>query len=522
MKQAWHIFKKDCRRFWPVLLALVGVLAFFFYRAIRLPPIDQPLPFDGPIDWILDLCLILFTAQLILEDPLLGRQAFWMTRPIRRGPLLLAKLLFAALFLVLLPLLVQAAALLWLGVEPAMLPWAALSSLLATLPYLALAAALAAVCRNLPVFALAGCLAWVATQSVFGLLAAWNTDRRIPFDAAISSGLLTPLLLLIVAAVALTHQFWTRRALRSALLLGGGLLAAQMVFAWVPTNLEWKIRQLLQPRPETDFQLRLCTENTRNLPYRGPTEEGMIALSLALQPPESRPPFEVWLSSIESRFQLAGLELQDWRDGRTNFADQATFQKAKSEGRFFQGAQMLPIFELDPLVFQRWSAQTGRLESKFFFRAQHERKLAELPLLQGEGYSQGLFKVEMGQVQIDEKALSIELRGRRLILHALNSGSIHSRIVDPSDRLPSGGSSSGSSNSYRTVVVRGCQIVHFRMQRQRFFDRDQSWKAPPGWLPQARLQLWQPVVEGVFAQKIEMEPIRLADLTDEAWRKRVY
>src|SRR6185436_6256444 len=50
------------------------------------------------------LLLALLVSRLVHDEPLVGRDAFWITRPIAPGALMAAKFLFATLFFIVLPL----------------------------------------------------------------------------------------------------------------------------------------------------------------------------------------------------------------------------------------------------------------------------------------------------------------------------------------------------------------------------------------------------------------------------------
>lgn len=123
----WHLLLKDIRRFrwwllaWAALLgALWAVTIILKWSFFQLAPSTLPLvvPFQtGLLNWIGKLFLILFIVKLVQEDPLTGSTAFWLTRPIKRWNLWLAKSCF--IFVLLLPLYALE---LW-GVTPGLFSW---------------------------------------------------------------------------------------------------------------------------------------------------------------------------------------------------------------------------------------------------------------------------------------------------------------------------------------------------------------------------------------------------------------
>ena len=115
----WHITKKDLRQSAPALAAWLGLVlaSAFVVRCIEMP---LEMAMGGDVEnWLNGMrtllsCLIgsreilgvLLVAQLVQEDSLVGTEASWLTRPIGRGRLLRAKLLGAAVLVVLAPVVV--------------------------------------------------------------------------------------------------------------------------------------------------------------------------------------------------------------------------------------------------------------------------------------------------------------------------------------------------------------------------------------------------------------------------------
>jgi len=100
----WHIFRKDCRLLWQMVLAVALV------NAIRLVSLARvALPFVtsnrfSPVrdvslllDTILNLANIFVVVLVVQEDAIPGLQQDWLTRPVRRRDLLLGKIAFIVL-----------------------------------------------------------------------------------------------------------------------------------------------------------------------------------------------------------------------------------------------------------------------------------------------------------------------------------------------------------------------------------------------------------------------------------------
>ncbi len=103
MNQIVHIFRKDCRRLWPIIAA---VLVFTFLHgygeaislgggvALGLSPYALFYISVGSSGLVLPIALFLLVVSVIQEESLVGSGKFWLTRPYRRRSLFLEKLLF--------------------------------------------------------------------------------------------------------------------------------------------------------------------------------------------------------------------------------------------------------------------------------------------------------------------------------------------------------------------------------------------------------------------------------------------
>ena len=114
MSQTLHIVQKDVRRLRWVLVLWVLVLAMrVAFSVIAVTTADSAntsyylRQLFSPIVTIELLITALIVVRLVHEEALVGFTPFWLTRPYDRGALIRAKLLFAAVVLVGLPLLAE-------------------------------------------------------------------------------------------------------------------------------------------------------------------------------------------------------------------------------------------------------------------------------------------------------------------------------------------------------------------------------------------------------------------------------
>src|SRR5436309_10044528 len=113
MSHMRHIFIKDLRRLrWSILgwsaLVMARMLISTAGADIALGGFGPQIGI-GELSALLSLTDVLFLAllisRLVHDEPLVGRDAFWITRPIAPGALMAAKLVFAALFFLFVPLI---------------------------------------------------------------------------------------------------------------------------------------------------------------------------------------------------------------------------------------------------------------------------------------------------------------------------------------------------------------------------------------------------------------------------------
>ena len=106
MSQILHIFKKDTRRFWPEILVSSAILFAFvwvfperwkvhhdqsqFFRAQQFLAYLSVL---WPVGWAL------LVARVVQAEATVGADQFWVTRPYDWKKLLVAKVLFIAVWL---------------------------------------------------------------------------------------------------------------------------------------------------------------------------------------------------------------------------------------------------------------------------------------------------------------------------------------------------------------------------------------------------------------------------------------
>jgi hypothetical protein len=246
MSLVWHMAKKDLRRmalpvaFWLGFIVLTtGLFAGYSLDArghaassidagLRLMTVWARLIVAGQL-----FIGYLLAGSLVLEDPLIGTETFWKTRPIANARLLAAKAAASVLLFVIAP--VAALAPVWLasgfGFKEAALAgrefalWQCLFTLFAV--------TIASLARGLPGFlfsSLAFLLAGVFSSVVIGTSV---MSRGLPAPLHASRVVLFGEAMALVMAGVLVHQFLTGRAFRSWSIITIALAAACVIgTAW--------------------------------------------------------------------------------------------------------------------------------------------------------------------------------------------------------------------------------------------------------------------------------------------------
>jgi hypothetical protein len=237
MNQILHIFRKDIRHHWIVILLCQAALVAYCWMVVTGWNDQENFGFNavsGIIRLLPAMIWCLLFLRVVQDESLVGDRQFWVTRPYEWKKLLAEKILFVLVFLNL-PLLIAGTVLLIkAGFSPAPhflgLLW--MQVLLFHLPFLPLLA-LATVTRNLVqglVTLFAGLLASTAI-SILPLYFSLGSTRfaavavSVPVDVHYHSGDLRDLLLLVVCIAAIGLQYAFRKTAQSRLWLVGGVLA---------------------------------------------------------------------------------------------------------------------------------------------------------------------------------------------------------------------------------------------------------------------------------------------------------
>lgn len=240
MNLTLHILRKDFRRLRLPLLLWTGLLTAHALLCMRLFSSQagdvEWFEFQSGLIFVLTVIGWIFTfvlaAAFVLEDPLVGTQMFWATRPISGGRLLAAKAGGIFVALVLWPVVVALPSWVYCGLSRADLIVAAWRIVMVQLPVCGMAFALAGVAGQGSRF-----LLWT-----LGSLAAWplalgvityHARGTLSADVVTSRWIVVAVIIGVTALAVILLQYLGRRVTRTVAVLAAGLaLAAMAGLCW--------------------------------------------------------------------------------------------------------------------------------------------------------------------------------------------------------------------------------------------------------------------------------------------------
>jgi hypothetical protein len=258
MNLTWHIVRKDLRRMWlPAALwcAFIAGVAAWGSRPI-LPvgsPLQETFAAGTAVSSFLTVALVLeiasgvlLAASLVLDDPVVGSTAFWLSRPIQSWRLGLANMFGVLLLLDLAPTLALTPVWLANGFAGGELARAIGQTLVLQALLGLIAVGFATVSRDLGGFVLV-LLAFVVAFFFCCARVIWNDwIERLPSGPRETGALLAPFVIVVGVGVAAAIQFLRRDARLAWCIIALALPATTLVRAFGPLDLSalWPTREV--------------------------------------------------------------------------------------------------------------------------------------------------------------------------------------------------------------------------------------------------------------------------------------
>ena len=442
MSQTLHILRKDLKRLrWLVLIwAVVLLVRVGFWSTGTNPTESLAYSFvvneaSGLIGVLQILMLALVAARLVHEEPLVGWDAFWLTRPYARSALIAAKLLFAAGVLIVLPLVADlwTMAIYHAGMRAQVEAAPTFISSYATWTLLLLAFAVVTPSLGAFVLAIVASVAGVSILLVVLISAAVLLSEPSTGNSPAVTNQVPALVGTLVVdgamLAAITYQYRRRRWPIAVIVAAVGFIAALGVpvvltaalgtpdapdpGAWwrnasaasVAVDRRWHLemnRRLgmrdrqLQRQVFARVQL---ADMPRNLLIQSTDVESTLTLS-GVAPISSRPTggFTFPVEGTEAPGQLSAT--------RAALGDVALI-RGRNEGNF---AFWPPLVSLSPEEYARVAGKTGRLDLKLRFNLNGTRLRGLLPLRAGAALDDGVSRVEILRAHLEADGLVIAVR----------------------------------------------------------------------------------------------------------------
>ncbi len=280
-----HILRKDWKLLWPMVAFVTLIQAcreWVTYKRGIFSVDATAAELLGPLTlaWFVGIAALAVTV--VHQDAVPGIDRDWLTRPLKRTELLLAKVLFVVLTVSLPMLLLDLAHASAAGFPlTAALGLAAYKELYVivclVIPVMALAAATGGMTE---LIVLGGALiaVFATALSVYGLLVGPNSCPTCETGVAWLQHLLQHIGILIGATVILCLQYYRRATRLSRALAVGGVLV--IVFAQLPWKTAFAIQRSLSPAPGAAAEIELSFEPQLPVAEKAPSSAGSPPIEL--------------------------------------------------------------------------------------------------------------------------------------------------------------------------------------------------------------------------------------------------
>jgi hypothetical protein len=458
MKQARQILGKDLRRLrWIVIAWFALVCARTLVETVGA---DVALGGFGPqigisevsalLSLMYVLLLALLVSRLVHDEPLVGRDAFWITRPIAPGALMGAKLAFAALFFIVVPVagdvVVAAAFGTRAGHIARAIPVAALNQLMLVPVLMALAVVTPSLTRF--VLAIAGVVATLVTLMLSATLMALLVTDEVSDGGDVPSPDPTPAVLggamVVIAALAvIIYQYRTRRLGRALTIAGiGAFLVCLVPSRWTGSFAAPPRAEMAAP-PQDTSALGISLDGSRPRVGDGfvlrrrtsPKKQVSARARVVGVPPE----FAVRTIAARSRLELSGgVVLQTGRNKASAAAFGIVSGSASGRGSAVEaalgGVRLLTksgetdamssehwpmLLSVDEHEFARHRSEPGRLTVTLDLVFERAAVRGSLPL--ADGSTQDIGPLHVSVVRVIRRATGCTVLFRRSHVETLFS-----------------------------------------------------------------------------------------------------
>jgi ABC-type transport system involved in multi-copper enzyme maturation permease subunit len=429
MTQLLHLVRKDLRRLrWPLATWIVILVTRVFVAtagpALAIEGMGEQFVFqqlESVFDILEKLMLAVLVARLIHEEPLVGLNAFWLTRPYDRGALLGAKLLFAGAALIVAPLMADLTMMVLFDTSVRDLLHATPAFLSGHIRWALGFMVVAVLTSSMAAFALAiigTVVAFALTAVVVLSIAVLNVDESSNYATSLVVDLTPALVALVIFVFAslgvIVYQYRNRRRPRALLFVAAGIAALVVV----PSQWPWPFVRPVEPDPGAwsrdstraaaaiDLSQPLDVSDVRSLRRsNSPRRQLSARVRLVGMPGE----FERESVGARSRLELpGGVTLQSAQmegvgrqlTGAEDDAGSASpIQGLLGEVRLARvanrGEWWPTLLTMTDEEYARHRGQSGRLAATLDFHLRRFRVVGALPLVEGSRLDEDFTRIEI-------------------------------------------------------------------------------------------------------------------------------
>ena len=446
MKHLLHLVTADVRRFRLLLaLWLIVLVMDTAFVAVR-PALATDLKLATMVELIATvlfftrwLGVIVIVPLVVQLHPLVGSDAFWMTRPIPWRTLCASKIVLLGAIFVASPALCNGALMVICRVPAARIVLVAIQTFAFHALFLSIVMGLSTVTRNLARFALAAGSILMAFVLLINVLLAYMirnisdgpqltvlTGRKFT-DA--TTGVVMLMLLIAAAVVQIVVQYRTRSP-RTSVAMGATSVAIAVTIAVI-----WPSHDRLRPVPEwagEESSLRLTAESPKGEfpplqdgPFSSRSDEwriGSARLRLSgvaagwlptVQLADGSVQFDdgVTLTTAGNGY-LSSVLFDSDDDAPARVATRQVLRVARlwDASSVFPRTEAVPIIVLPEVDFKKYSGATGKYRGRFLVGLDRLEIAAALPLSPGAEFEDRWHRIVIDQVILHSAAAVVRMR----------------------------------------------------------------------------------------------------------------
>ena len=509
MSQVIHILRKDILRLWPLLAAYSALVALRVADAWHDPLTSEATWNLNALEPFFVLTLVLLTGMLVHQDPLVGTNAFWLTRPISRPALMFSKVGFLLIFVVLPPAVAHAGVLARFGLDPVR-QWPALIETLALQLTLATGGfVLATVTPNLSAYFLAW-ISVVLTGSVLSHLLTSLIDVDRSAELSGSRMIVAGVTLIAAGGLLAAHQYLTRRTQRSIVGLSVGFILLIAVTSIWPWN-------VLKAFHGGDTRSISFSFDSGGDAFTSEVEGSYVSISGVPRIAGAAPDEDVELRFLKGALQPASGNRVPQRDSYATYGDAAirTLPGHAWFGRRGPRISPLRVMTVKPELFQDLVGSSGTYIGEARGGRYSYRRLGAVPLRAGTRFHQGSVASIVRSVSTRPTEVLVVLRQRYVGSSLRRDKPPKVLLVNPDEkRALHEISQTAHSVPYSNVLpiaAVNCVEKTLRYPLELNSGADGRIKIDQDWLAGAELVFLEWVPRGEFRAEFRIENFRIND-----------